>query len=91
MPLNMPRRGETNTDPPDMVRVQLKPNDVRSYRRRDAEKILTSTPGAFILGETPAEMKGEGKNLDEAAEDFKAKAGAANKARPGAANKAKAD
>ena len=49
--VSQPRMGTVNTEAPDMVRVQLKPNDVRSYRRRDAEQILASTPGAFILGE----------------------------------------
>lgn len=53
MVVSMPRKGTVRTDPPDMVRVQLKPNDIRSYRRADAEELLKVTPGAFILGEGP--------------------------------------
>lgn len=90
MPLNLPRKGQPNTEPPDMVRVQLKENDVRSYRRRDAEEILKQTPGAFILGEQETDeggLKGVGKNLAEAAADLKAKATAANKGRQGAQTK----
>lgn len=48
--LSYPRRGITRTDDPDMVRVQLKENDIRSYRRVDVDEILKATPGAFILG-----------------------------------------
>lgn len=55
MVVSHPRHGASNSEAPDMVRVQLKPNDVRSYRRRDAEQILANTPGAFILGEQPEE------------------------------------
>lgn len=51
MVVSYPRHGTVSSEAPDMVRVQLKPNDVRSYRRRDAEQILASTPGAFIVGE----------------------------------------
>ena len=51
MVVKMPLKGTVNTEPPDMVRVQLKPNDIRSYRRRDAEEILAANAGAFIVGE----------------------------------------
>ncbi len=51
--VSMPRKGTVRTDPPDMVRVQLKENDIRSYRRADVEEALKSTPGAFILGQGP--------------------------------------
>lgn len=75
MVVNVPRKGLTNTEPPDMVRVQLKPNDIRSYRRRDAEELLAAGtyPDAFILGEQP----------DDATEEAPAKArrSAPNKAR----------
>lgn len=53
MVVSMPRKGLTRDEPPDMVRVQLKPNDIRSYRRRDAEELLAAGtyPDAFIIGE----------------------------------------
>lgn len=53
MVVSMPRKGITRTDEPDMVRVQLKPNDIRSYRRADTEELLKANPGAFIIGEGP--------------------------------------
>lgn len=56
MVVSHPRKGIVNTEAPDMVRVQLKPGDIRSYRRRDAVQVLESTPGSYIVGEeaTPA-------------------------------------
>lgn len=51
--VSMPRKGLTSSEAPDMVRVQLKPNDIRSYRRRDANDVLKANPGAFIVGEGP--------------------------------------
>ena len=60
-----------------MVRVQLKPNDVRSYSRQDAEKIIAQTPGAFILGERTDDQSGGSK----------AQVSAPNKARQGAPSK----
>lgn len=59
--VSQPRMGTVNTEAPDMVRVQLKPNDVRSYRRRDAEQILASTPGAFIVGEQAEDVSRKAK------------------------------
>ena len=90
-PVSMPKHSGDNGPggAREMVRVQLKENDVRSYSRQDAEKILAATPGAFILGEDaeqaePTANRAEGKTLDEAAEKFKAQQKAPNKARQGA-------
>jgi hypothetical protein len=76
MVVNVPRIVETvANDPRDMVRVQLSPNDTRSYTRMEAEKLIEggSVPGAYILGEQP----------DDATEEAPAKArrSAPNKAR----------
>lgn len=79
MVVSMPRKGAVNTEPPDMVRVQLKPNDIRSYRRRDADEILAQTPGAFIIGEQ------EDDEIVESAP--RAKRSAPNKARQTAPSK----
>lgn len=88
MVVSMPRKGIVNTEPRDMVRIQLKPNDIRSYTRQEAEELIAKTPGAFIVGEEEGQaLSGEGKTFDEAAEDFKAKAGV--KAARTAPNKAR--
>lgn len=70
-----PRKGLVNTDDPEMVRVQLGPNDVRSFRRRDADEIMKATPGAFILGDQaesepdePASAKGRRSAANKARE-----------------------
>jgi hypothetical protein len=76
-----------------MVRVQLKPNDIRSYRRADVEEVLKATPGAFIVGEQAEDeesgtrLEGTGSTFEEAAEDLKTKASA--KAQRSAPNKAR--
>ena len=72
----IPMKGTVSTEPRDMVRVQLKPNDVRSYSRRDSERIITTTPGAFVVGEQGAKPASPD---DEMAE--KAQPDAPNKAR----------
>ncbi len=51
MVVSMPRKGTVRTEPREMVRVQLKENDVRSYTREEAEELIAKTPGAFIVGE----------------------------------------
>lgn len=53
MVVSMPRKGVVRTEPRNMVRVQLKENDVRSYTREEAEELIVKTPGAFIVGERP--------------------------------------
>lgn len=72
MVTTVPRKGIVNTEAPDMVRVQLKPNDIRSYRRRDTEEILAANPEAFIIGE---------QEEAEKAAPVKASRSAPNKAR----------
>lgn len=51
MPLTMPPRRRDASEPREMVRVQLKDNDIRSYERSDAEAVMAANPGAFILGD----------------------------------------
>ena len=51
MVVSYPRKGLVRTEPRDMVRVQLKPNDIRSYTREEAEELVAKTAGAFIVGE----------------------------------------
>ena len=59
MVVSMPRKGLTRTEPREMVRIQLKPNDVRSYTRQEAEELIAATPGAFIVGEGPDDADAE--------------------------------
>jgi len=68
-----------------MVRVQLKPNDMRSYERSDAEAMLAANPGAYIVGEQGDPSK-EAEAKPEA--ETKAKASAPNKARSASETKA---
>lgn len=104
MVVNVPRIVESiANDPRDMVRVQLKPNDVRSYTRLEAEKLIATgtVPGAFIVGDPTTEptsaeetrLSGEGSSFEEAAEDLKGKAAARSggkaKAQRSAPNKAR--
>ena len=77
MVVSMPRKGLVRTEAPDMVRVQLKDNDIRSYRRADAEEILAQSPGAFIIGEQPEDDAAEAAPKPSA----KAQRTAPNKAR----------
>lgn len=79
MVVSYPRKGLLRTEPREMVRVQLRANDIRSYSREDAEELIARTPGAFIVGARPTN--------EEAADDLKAKAGA--KAQRSAPNKAR--
>lgn len=55
MVVSMPRKGTVRTEPREMVRIQLKPNDIRSYTREEAEELIAKTPGAFIIGEEPGD------------------------------------
>lgn len=51
MPLTIPPRKRAADEPREMVRVMLKPNDMRSYERSEAEELIAQTPGAYIVGE----------------------------------------
>lgn len=53
MVVSYPRKGLFRTEPREMVRVQLRANDIRSYSREDAKELIARTPGAFIVGVRP--------------------------------------
>lgn len=86
MAVNYPRRSPVRDEPRDMVRVQLKPNDVRSYERSEVEGLKAQYPDAFIVGEQDAEE--EAPTPDAPA---KAQPTAPNKGRQTAPSKGKDD
>ncbi len=73
MAVGYPRRGTVRNEPRDMVRVQLRDNDVRSYERSEVEGLKAQYPGAFIMGEQESE--------GDAPVETKAQRSAPNKAR----------
>lgn len=87
MPLTMPPRRRDATEPRVMVRVQLKPNDIRSYERSDADVILAANPGAFIIGD-PGEDD-EGAEVAESAAPRRSSAASRRAAGSQAPNKAR--
>ena len=52
MVTSLPRIVEDRSEPREMVRVQFKENDIRSYTRKEAEAMIGANPGAFIVGES---------------------------------------
>lgn len=78
MVVSMPRKGLVSTEPRDMVRVQLKPNDVRSYTRDEAEEMIAAGQAEFIVGEQAAEDEGD---AGEKAPRVRSQRAAPNKAR----------
>lgn len=69
-PINMPPRDpKPEQRPREMVRVQFSANDMRSYTRQEAEKLIAVNPGSFIVGEDgdpSVARKGRGSSANKA-------------------------